>query len=402
MIAYYYPPLAGIASIRAMKFARYLPEWGWEPRVVASAGSPQARDSSLPVSDALVVRAETLEVGRLLRRSSVAAPKPAPPGAARDHGIRAALRGFAHRRLYRPDPQIGWYPLAVRAGRSILREVRCDRIFSSSFPITAHLVARRLHRESGIPWVAEFRDPWADVALGAAEDTLEREILREASAVVTVSPTLRDRFLAKGAATAEVITNGFDAEDVGQGAPEGFVVTHLGSIYPELQDLGCIWDALARLREEDPSLPLSLRFVGELPAATRDAIARRGLGDALEVTGLLGHREALARTAASTVLVAAGFHDRHPQFRGVIPAKLFEYLATGRPVIHVDHADTDAARLLASHPGCRVVAPMDVDAAARALRASVGAPRVDRDLACFTRRALAGRLATLLDSLVAV
>ena len=398
MIAYYYPPLAGIASIRAMKFARYLPEWGWEPTVVAPAGSPQPQDGSLPLSDAPVVRAASLEIGRLLRRKTSPGPT-APPATGEKSSLREALRRFAHRRLYRPDPQIGWYPFAVAAGRTLLRESRFDRIFSSSFPITAHLIARRLHRESGVPWVAEFRDPWADVSGGGTQERLEREIVREASAVVTVSPTLCDRFLAKGARRAEVITNGFDPADVATGRADGFVVTHLGSVYPELQDLGAIWDALARMRAEDRSLPLRLRFVGELPPSTREAIARRGLDDVLEVTGLIGHREALARTAASTVLIAAGFHHRHPQYRGVIPAKLFEYLATGLPVIHVDHHDTDAARMLSNQPGCHVVAPEDVEGAARALRASLGAARVQRDLGPFTRRVLTGRLATIFESL---
>jgi glycosyltransferase involved in cell wall biosynthesis len=396
MIAYYYPPLAGIASIRAMKFARYLPDWGWEPTVLAPAGSPQPRDPSLPLGDVRVIRAPTLEVARLLKRLPEGGSS---SSSAARRGLRQALRGFAHRRLYRPDPQIGWYPLALRAGRRLLRETRIDRIFSSSFPITAHLVARRLHRESGLPWVAEFRDPWADVSGDEQQDRLEREIVREASAVVTVSPTLRDRFLAKGAARADVITNGFDPDDVGGGQVDGVVVTHLGSIYPELQDLGPLWDAVMRLRAGDPSMPLRLRFVGELPEATRAEITRRGLGDVLEVTGFLGHREALARTAASTVLVASGFHDRHPQYRGVIPAKLFEYLATGLPVIHVDREETDAARLLSAQPACHVVPPEDVDGALRALRSALRTGRVERDLAAFTRRALTQHLARIMDDL---
>ena len=398
MIEYYYPPLAGIASIRAMKVARYLPEAGWAPTVLAPRGSPQPEDLSLATDRAPVVRATTLEVGRLRRRDGSAGATAAADGGAA--GATNLLRSFLHRRLYRPDAQIGWYPFALYSARRLLKEERFDRIVSSSFPITAHLVAKRLHGETGIPWVAEFRDPWADVTGDAGRERIELAILRTATAVVTVSPVLRDRFLEKGARAAHVITNGFDPEDLSFGTAEGIVVTHLGSVYPELQDFGCLWDALGRLRAEDPARPLRVRFVGELPRATRDAMAARGLDDVIEVTGRIGHREALAHTAASSVLIASGFHERHPQYRGVIPAKLFEYLPTGLPIIHVDHDGTDAAQLLSAFPGCHVVSPGDADGALRALRTAIAGGAAPRgDLSAFTRRSLARELGRVLDGM---
>lgn len=400
MVAYYFPPLGGIASIRAMTFARYLPEWGWTPVVLASAGSSQRRDDSLALDVGTVTRARTFEAGQL--GPAIVGDPPAGPSTGSRGLLRRSLRVLAHRYLYWPDPQVGWYPSAVRAGRKMLRLDKFDAIFSSSVPITAHLVARTLHRESGIPWVAEFRDPWADVVLGDGQserrDRLERSFLRESAAVVTVSPSWKARFLEKGAARAYVITNGFDPDEVSVRPASGFVVTHLGSVYPGLQDLRAVWEALARWRAAEPAQRLSLRFVGDVDDRLRREISGYGLSDILEVTGFLGHRAALDATAASSALITAGFHPDHPLYRGVIPAKLFEYLGTGLPILYIGGPETDAARILATQPGCHVIGAADVEGALSALLAARQEGWCRRDLVDFSRLALAHQLADVLES----
>ena len=122
-----------------------------------------------------------------------------------------------------------------------------------------------------------------------------------------------------------------------------------------------------------------------------------GLSDVLEVTGFLAHRDALAKTMASTVLIVAGVNPQRPLYRGVVPAKLFEYLATGLPIVYVGASDTDAARLLGGHRACHVVEPGDVAGALSALAASRREGRVPRDVGRFTRQALAGDLARVFD-----
>lgn len=400
MVAYYFPPLGGIGSLRAVKFATYLPEFGWEPTVLAPRDGAYYRDPSLTFSEERVLRTASFEVSRLGKRAVGAGGTDTEPAAVGP--TLAIVRRLVRRWIYHPDAQVGWYPFAVAAGRRALREMRFDAIFSSSFPITAHLVARRLHRDSGVPWIAEFRDPWADVAAntrdGDRRDRLERSLLGDADAIVTVSPAWRDRFLEKRAAHVHVVTNGFDPADLPAAPPiDEFVVTHLGSFYPRSQDLRAVWEALKRMRALEPALRLRVKFVGEVAGEVREQIAGYGLTDVLEVTGFLPHRAALAATMASSVLIAAGFRPEHPFYRGVVPAKLFEYLGTGLPVVYVAAADTDAARLLGGHRACHVVEPGDVDAALNALAASRREGRVQRDVGRFTRQALAGDLARVFD-----
>jgi glycosyltransferase involved in cell wall biosynthesis len=401
MVAYYFPPLGGIGSLRAVKFATYLPEFGWEPTVLAPRDGAYYRDPSLTFPEERVIRTSSFEVSRLGKRA-VGAGGTDTEAAAVGPTL-GQVRRFVRRWIYHPDAQVGWYPFAVAAGRRALRDVRFDAIFSSSFPITAHLVARRLHRDHGVPWVAEFRDPWADVPpdakSGDRRDRLERALLRDADAVVTVSPSWRDRFLEKGPRRVEIVTNGFDAADLPAASPsDDYVVTHLGSFYPRMQDLSAVWEALKKIRAQEPGLRLRVRFVGEIAVEVRDEIAAYGLSDVLEVTGFLSHRAALAATMASSLLVAAGFRREDPLYEGWIPAKLFEYLGTGLPIVYMGAASTDAARLLAEQAACRVIAPGDVESVLAAFLEFRRQGRIHRDLAPYARRALAGQLGEIFAS----
>ena len=127
--------------------------------------------------------------------------------------LRSAPRAFVRRWLYFPDAQIGWYPSAVAAGRRLIRSGAFDAIYSSSFPMTAHLVARTVRRHAGIPWVAEFRDPWSlwicDPEPLRRAERLERSIAAEASAVVMTSPTWAAEHSKKWKKAVVTIPNGF-------------------------------------------------------------------------------------------------------------------------------------------------------------------------------------------------
>lgn len=112
---------------------------------------------------------------------------------------------------------------------------------------------------------------------------------------------------------------------------------------------------------------------------------------------MLPHREALAALGSASLLVLSGGVREGPVDGGWVPAKLFEYLATGIPIVLFGHRTSDAARLLAGEPGCSVIEPDDLEGAAEVIRTGVGGPRVDRAVSSLTRRAAAERLAGELD-----
>src|SRR3954454_7034028 len=182
-VAYYFPPIGGIGSIRIARFAEHLPEFGWNVTVLAPQATPHAADPRLRYPETHVVRSRSLELSRL--KQLIPAVRASANG---DDGRARAAARTAGRLLY-PDPQIGWFPGAVAAGRRTVRRASFDAVFSSSFPITAHLVAGRLSRKAGLPWIAEFRDPWSDALpaiypLRRRAAALERAIAAEAATVI--------------------------------------------------------------------------------------------------------------------------------------------------------------------------------------------------------------------------
>lgn len=392
MVAYYFPPLGGIASLRALGFAEHLPEFGWEPVVLAPSNGAYLRDPSLAYRRDRVVRAWSPELSRAGKRILYTGGddvRPATVGA-----VRALARGLARRWLYFPDAHIGWYPAAVVRGSRMAARRSFHAIFSSSFPITAHVVARTLHRRTGIPWVAEFRDPWSDRRRNAGR--LERALADEASALVMPSPSWSVAHAERWGRTVLTIPNGCEPTPLAAPPRGELIACYLGSYYPGRQDLSAAWAALARMAASGTVSRVRLRIVGEMTGVMRAELHRHGLEPLLETTGFLPHREALRQIAGASVLLAAG-GEADAAGAGWIPAKLFDYLQSGVPIVWVGKPSDDAAALLALHEGCHIVGRGDVDGVVSAFEASLGM-RYERELSGITRRDRAQQLAKVLDT----
>lgn len=295
------------------------------------------RDPELHYPEERVVRTRSLELsrtGKRLLRTDGDDVRAAEVG-----GARAALRTAARSVLYHPDPQIGWYPTARRAARSVLRHDPPEAILSSSFPITAHLVARRLHRESGAPWVADFRDPWS-VALPAGlarrrARRLERALTREASAVTMTSPSWAKHHAVLWERPVEVIPNGHDpvASEAAK-PPAERVVSYLGTYYPETQDLSAALTAVRRLADSEGPTMHRLRFIGTLHPVLRERLDALGLSPLVEETGFVSHRVALVHLRRSSAILIAGPKDARGVLQGHVAGKIPECLATGLPIVY--------------------------------------------------------------------
>jgi glycosyltransferase involved in cell wall biosynthesis len=400
IVAYYFPPLGGIGSLRTASFAHHLEQYGWRATVLAPANGAYLRDETLS-TDVDVIRTRSIELSRagkqLLRAGGT------DVHAAQVAGPRAALKGLARRYLYFPDGQVGWMPPALLEARRKIGLNEFDAIFSSSFPVTAHLIARRLHRRLGIPWVAEYRDPWSAM-LPAGSPTLARAqrlegaIADEASALVTVSPSWARMFEQAWGDTVHVIRNGHDggAPIATESEDPRFTLAYLGTYYPDTQDLSALWKAVAQLNTHDRYVD-AIRLIGTSSPAQLDELGVAGIADLAEPTGFLAHDEALNELARASVLIVAGPRDSRAVLKGHVVAKLSEYLATDRPIIYVGNLDTDAAALLATYPGTHLVDADDVQAATEAIL-SARSDSFVRDASGLSRRVLAGQLADLLTA----
>jgi hypothetical protein len=311
------------------------------------------------------------------------------------------LQQLARGILYYPDPKVGWYVPAVCAGRRVVRNQKFDAIYSSASPQTTHLVARRIHKLTGLPWVAEYRDPWVDLTYqGDAVERarrLEDSVAEEASALVMTSPSWARTYGEQWGKTVTAITNGCDGplrpRTDGRGR---FIIGHLGTMYPHRNRLGSLWRAVA----EQGGVDL-IRFVGRLDPRARTELDGAGLRRLIDETGFLPRAAALEILSTSSVLLLAGPHDASGVLRGWIPAKLFDYLASDLPILYIGDTRADAAEILRGYEGCYVLDGSDADGVRAALGECQAGARYVRDVTSFTRRSLTGALARLLDGVSA-
>lgn len=417
VISYYYPPFNSVGAVRVSKFTKYLPEFGWQPMVLTVDRDDLPANLDLELDSASVFRSGQIDVNSLpkwfLGKSQIAQSGYTPAGGLLRSRL-AVLAGRAYKQLFNfPDGQVGWYPLAARLGRRLVGERRPDVIYSSSLPATSHLVAWRLARETGLPWVADLRDPWTDnqnfrraQPLLGLERVLESKVLGRASALVTVSEpwaeTLRRRF----GQLVYVIPNGFDASDCPNGVSPlpFFTLTYTGMIYAAKQDVNPLLQALQRLRDSG-ALPdgFRARFIGRYLNHVALEANSKGLADHVQVMAPVSRRAALQLQAESTALLLL-VSGRDPQDQGWCPAKLFEYLGIKRPILAIGPQNGVAAQLVQRLRAGVVV--QDSTQVERTLlewlaefRATgrVAVHSDDSELAAYDRRFLTGELARVLD-----
>lgn len=412
LFAYYFPPLGGIGSLRALGLARRLPEFGVETVVVAPRTGTYGRDPSLrEPAEARVVRTGTLEPSVLLGRADRSPP--VPPAADGSPAGRPARRGGAllRRLLQIPDNNVGWVPAAVAAGLRVAREFRPDVVLSSSPPLSAHLAASIVAARLRTPFCPDFRDFFDTQRLfrGIREridERIENAIFSRASGVIAATEGVLADLSRRTAAPGLVMVNGYDEEDFAApppAVPPEFELVHVGSSYAANRDPSAFLGAAADLLAE--GLPARLAFLGAPDAALAAAVRAAGLSGAVRFGGFSTHEGAIAAMRAAPALLLFVWGAPGKIERGILAGKTLEYLRSGRPILVVGPADGETARLV-REAGAGLHAEIEDRAGIRdALRALVvGRPVPTADpahLAPYARRAQAERLAAWLAGILA-
>lgn len=370
IISYYWPPSGGSGVQRWLKYARYLPDSGWQP-VIYTPENPEApaTDSSLLAevpAEAEIIRRPITEPYQWYkkitgRRESVNVGfirTEAEGAESRAEYLSRWVRG----NFFIPDARCLWVGPSVRFLSHYLKENPVDAIISTGPPHSMHRIAQRLARKTGLPWLADFRDPWtgidfyADLLLTRPADRLhrrmERSVLSQADVVTTVSGSIRRELLEKGARRAEVIPNGYDPADFAslstkvRPASEHFTLTHSGSLVPS-RNPHALWEALARLCNQLPGFreKLRIRLAGSVDSSVRTSVKQAGLNENCVFIPYLPHQEALGEVFAADVLLLLINNTANAE--GFLSGKVFEYMAGGRPILCIGPENGDAAALLA-------------------------------------------------------
>lgn len=368
VIAYFYPPYDTTAALEASKLTRYLPDHGWSP-VVLSATNDYAPSLPLEVEEDRVHRTHQFDVNRLPKLFLANKRDPYAGYVANQvsHVGRFAGRlGRAYRQVVDvPDAQVGWLPFAIKEGRQLLERYRPDLIFSIGGPFTSHLIARRLARGSRLPWFADFRDLWTDnhffhrvKPISFLERGLESRTMTAASGLSAATPAWAEILERRFAKPTWVIPNGFDPKDhdVDARPRERFTLTYTGVLYRGAQDVEPLLDALVDLRKERVLGPsnFELRFVGRFLSGLRSDVSRRELNDVVTFHDTVSHTAALAMQAESAALLFLLWTK--PEGRGWLSAKVYEYMASGRPILAIGPSGVDAGRLVEEMGAGKVVA----------------------------------------------
>ncbi len=416
-LAYYFPPLGMGGVQRAAKLVKYLPQFGWEPMVVTVKEIAYfAKDTALAqeVEEARVYRSGSLDPQRLaalLRRAAGPAQvKTSSSGLGRLWKTYEALSKW----LFVPDAKILWAPFALVRGAKLAAKERVRVVVTTSPPTSAHLVGLLLRSGLRCRWVADFRDQWTGghldlsptVVHRALQRMLEKLVLKRADAVVCVSRALGASLSLKSSRRGlrlAVIPNGYDEEDFRHGpAPRwqrGRIV-YCGSL-SRLADPSNFLRACALLLAQRPQLRRQLRlvFVGsEIGHDFRSLAAELGLGELVEFTGYVAHRQAiqLLQSAEVLLLLLTGTTSRD-----VVPGKIFEYLRAGRPILAIIPPGETAELLHRYAPGAAIV-ENTVEAIARAIVEVLGRRRGEAlvdvvGVRQFERRQLAADFARVLE-----
>lgn len=417
VISYYWPPNGGAPVQRWLKFAKHLPRHGWQP-VVYTPSNPDivVEDEGLMREvppEVEVVRQPIREPYSLYRTLTGRRGRKVHAGFLDEEGRKGMLDDlavFIRGNLFIPDARVAWVAPSIRYLRQYLAQHPVDAIVSTGPPHSMHLIALGLHRSLGIPWLADFRDPWTNIDFyhklrltrraDARHRRLEREVLSGADLTLAVGWTLAEELRALGARRVEVVTNGYDRDDIPDPAvplDEALSLVHVGSMNAA-RDVPEVWQALAAMCRTDVDLAsrLVIRFVGAVDRRVLDSIAEAGLSEKVERLGAVDHAQAMREMQRARVLLLS-LNDA-PNARGILTSKLFEYLAVGRPILAVGPTDGDAARVLRDTSHLLVQRGMQPDAGRLRDMLDRSTP-VHGEVEAYERAALTRRLADLLDGL---
>ena len=420
IITYYWPPAGGAGVQRWLKFVKYLPASGWQPTVVVPAGvNYPVEDACLQEevgADVEIIRCPILEPLSLLEALK-GGRIPQASGASSGSGDGSALKralNWIRGNVFIPDARMLWIRPTSRRIRQWLAEHPVDVLVSTGPPHSVHLIARNVKRGfPSLPWLADFRDPWSDMDYLAdfhlsgwaqrRHRRLEQAVVAEADEVVVTAPSAAVSLMGRNVREGEKgvwIPNGFDAEDgfnrVQPPADGPLVLGFFGALYGSRNAPG-LWRAIASWNRDGRRRPIRLAIFGSVVPEVLADLQRQLPSDAWEMKGHIPHERVPDAMAACHGLVLVQNNNRTGQ--RTLPGKVFEYLATRRPMVVGGALESDLEELVV-RCGFAMSAVDDEAGFARQLHAvernEIGTVSPD----AFRRDRLAGQLASVLNRLI--
>jgi len=376
IITYYWPPSGGAGVHRWLKFVKYLRNYGWEP-VIFTPENPEAPAHDDTLASDIPEGVETLKTKvwepYKLYKIFIGAKKEQKVNAgflseSKKPRLTEKIAVWLRGNFFIPDARVFWIKPSVKYLTRYLAKNHIDAMVSTGPPHSLHRIALKVHKKTSIPWLADFRDLWTGIDFydqlmltsiaNKIHHRMEKQVLDAADKIVTVSRNCAIELEKLCNKEISVINNGFDESDfdnINVRYPEKFCLSHVGALNKD-RNPEFLWETISLLVEEIPGLgeDLKIDLVGKTDISVLESIKRNKLEAYTFKTDYLSHQAAIEREFSSAVLLL--LINNTPNSLGIAPGKLFEYMATGRPILCIGPEEGDSAAIIRDSGTGEVVA----------------------------------------------
>lgn len=363
IVTYYWPPSGGAGVQRWLKFSKYLPEFGWDPIILTIdphyAAYP-VTDFSLKddLSKSLKVYSTPAINYFGIYRKDISKIPAAGFANSVDNSLKGKILRFMRGNFFLPDPRRGWNKFAFNKACELIESEGIRNVITTSPPHSTQLIGLKIKKKYPVVrWIADLRDPWTDIyyykqfyptLISKWIDRMyEKNVLKRADKIITVGASLKNLFALKAKDIENktvVITNGYDKDDFSEIVainPPLFTITYVGTL-SDIYPVDGLLDAINIFKEKGNNL--KIRFIGTVSQYQKDLIQLKAVDSNLEFIPYVDHSSAIKFMLNTTVLLL--IIPDHQSNKSIITGKLFEYIASGKPIICLGPTDGDAADII--------------------------------------------------------
>lgn len=374
IITYYWPPSGGVGVHRWLAMSHHLVDLGWDITVCIPE-NPDYPQEDEALNSKVHPDIKIVKVGGFEPRKIASFMFPKRQGKKRNLDNSLDIRkkhSFLQRGMiyvrgnyFIPDARVFW---AKAVKKQFLKsESQFDAVISTGPPHSAHLAGLDISKHFSLPFIADFRDPWMEIEYfdklkitsrsKEKHRRLEQVVLNSATIVTTVSPSWAELFKSKGAKRTAVVFNGFEPDTKPMGEPvfsDQFSMVHTGTL-GEDRMVPALYTAMDKFIQSDTSVKnlIHVEFAGNTSDAIKKGFQSLSPESVIDY-GFVPHREAIKLTQKAGLLLLIQ-NNAKLNILGRIPSKVFEYLATGNPILIVGNPSSDLAELVRNEPGIYVV-----------------------------------------------
>jgi glycosyltransferase involved in cell wall biosynthesis len=417
IVTYYWPPSGGAGVQRWLKFSKYLPEFGWEPIILtvdpgyaAYPVTDLSLKENLP-SSIRVYPTPAINYFGIYRKDRSKIPTAGFANSV-DNTLKGKIFRFIRGNFFLPDPRKGWNKYAFKKACELIENEGIINVITTSPPHSTQLIGLKIKKKyPALNWIADLRDPWTDIYYykqfyptfisKMIDQRFEKSVLKKADKIITVGVSLKNLFSLKIKGLenkTEVITNGYDEDDftgITPIIPPMFTITYVGTL-SDIYPIDGFLNAVQIFK--DKGNEIILRFIGTVSKSQKDLIQSKSGDSILEFIPYVNHPAAIQYMLKTSVLLL--IIPDHKSNKSIITGKIFEYIASGKPIICIGPLDGDAAGIIGNKEYGKTFSYMDSKGISEYLASLISEkPVLERtSSAVYSRKELTGKIIPLLSN----